>query len=80
MIKNMLKFGLTIAACSFLLSPRDAAADSSGFPNWQKCDDYMYHAYQECVLISHLYPKSGVTVAKCEESWEVTCEYCDTNY
>ena len=79
MIKHLLKFGLAIAACSLLLSPRQASANESGFKNWQACDDYMYEAHEKCVEISHM-PKSGVTEAMCEASWEYTCGYCDDNY
>ena len=79
MIKHLLKFGLAVAACSLLLSPREASAVSSGFPNWQACDDYMYRAHVECIQISRA-PGSGVTAAMCEASWEVTCDYCDDTF
>lgn len=79
MMKSVLKFGLTIAACSFLVSPREAAANTSDFPSWQACDDFMYGAHKECVKISHI-STSGVTDAMCDASWDVTCAYCDNNY
>ena len=76
MIKHLLKFGLALAACSLLLSPRQASADSSGFPNWLACDNYMIRAHKECLEITKD-PRSGVTAAMCETSWEWTSEYCD---
>jgi len=79
MTKSVLKFGLTIAACSVLVSPREASANASGFPSWQACDDFMNGAHEECVKISHI-RTSGVTGTMCEASWEVTCAYCDNNY
>ncbi len=79
MIKNVLRFALAIVACGFLVSPREASANTSGFPNWEACDEYMFHAHAECIRNSHK-ATSGVTEKMCEDSWEVTCAYCDTNY
>ena len=79
MIKNVFKFGLAVAACCVLVSPKNAAATESGFQNWQECDDYMYNAYKECHGFTQV-PHPAVTEAQCQASWEVTCEYCDTHY
>ena len=78
-IKHLLKFGLAIAACSLLLSPRQASANESGFKNWKACDEYMFQAHEECMKITHD-TRSGVTAAMCEASWEWTSEYCDDHY
>ena len=79
MFKNMVKGGVALAASTLLVLAPNAQAAETGFPNWQACDDYMFGAYQECIGISQS-PNSGVTYAMCQASWEVTCNYCDTQY
>ncbi len=77
---KLFKLGLAaVAFTSIALTSPVHAGGGGGFPNWQACDDYMYRAYQECIGISHS-PRSGVTYAMCQDSWEYTCNYCDSRY
>lgn len=83
MVKVLFKLGISIVACGVILAESAKSQTQPGgggcCSTWQECDDFMYAAYLECIDLSQL-PNPPVTYEQCQESWEVTCAYCDANF